>query len=132
MILLIGCTDEPNESNFLVSIKNESSHSFAIRGFKNNSIVYQEILNNNENGTSCGYTDENFRGIFVNHCGIDSLVLEFNDNRGYISTYNNSGNFNFSNKRNPLLPNSGFNINENTYEFLVTIEDYENAFELPE
>lgn len=43
----------------------------------------------------------------------------------------NSGNLNFSNERNPLLPNGGFEIDGNNYQFLITQEDFDNAFDLP-
>jgi len=94
-------------------------------------MVYQVDLNNDENSPICSYVDENFRGMFVNYCGIDSVAIKFNNGKGYISTKNNSGDFNFSNKRNPLLPNGGFKANGNIYEFIVTQQDFENAFELP-
>ncbi|MEX0363279.1 MAG: hypothetical protein AB3N10_20055 [Allomuricauda sp.] len=129
---ILACTDEPNQTNFMVSVKNISSSTMRIEAFEKKSIVFQEDLSTGENSSSCNYTDENFRGIFQNYCGIDSMVVKFNNQQGYISINNNLGDFNFSNKRNPLLPNGGFEIKGNIYEFLVTEEDFENAFELPE
>ncbi|MFN3138683.1 MAG: hypothetical protein ACE37L_13405 [Allomuricauda sp.] len=132
LVLVVGCTDEPTTFDFIVSIKNETSETFKVEAYNVETIVYQIDLSNNETGPTCSYVDENFRGILYNYCGIDSLIIKFQNNHGYISTRNNSGNFNFSNKRNPLLPNGGFDVTGNTHEFIVSQEDFENAFELPE
>ncbi|WP_420604216.1 hypothetical protein [Flagellimonas sp.] len=127
-----ACTGEPDLHNFDVSIKNATNASLTLLAFNKNEFLFQDNLNNDENSQSCIYSDENFRGYYPNFCNVDSMVIKFSTNRGYISTSSTFDDFSFSNKRNPLLPNGGFeNIND-TYEFLVTQEDYENAHELPE
>ena len=132
IVLLLSCTDEPNESNFNVSVKNASTELLEVEAYRQAKIVFSTDLSPNENSPSCGYVDENFRGIFIAYCGIDSITFKFSNNRGYISTDTNSGDFNFSSTRNPLLPNGGFQKSGSTYEFFITQEDFENAFELPE
>ena len=132
IFLVLSCTDEPNETNFNVSIQNSTENLLEIRAYLETENVFTVALNPGDNGPSCNYIDENFRGIFLNNCGIDSLVMKFNNDKGYISTDTNSGNFNFSKMRNPLLANGGFQNKRNIYEFLITQEDFENAFELPE
>lgn len=132
LAVCIACTDEPNETNFKVNLKNTTINSIEIETFIETQIVFRVNLDSGENSPPCDYIDENFRGIFLNYCGIDSMVIKFNDGRGFISTSTNSGNFNFSKMRNPLLPNGGFQKSGNVYEFLVTQEDYENAYVLLE
>lgn len=131
MVLFAGCTDEPDATNFVVSLKNGSGQVLKIETFNNDILVYQVDLGNGENGPECAYVDENFKGMLFNYCNIDSLVIKFNNNKGYISTRNNLGNFNFSNKRNPLLPNGGFDLSNNVYKFIISQEDFENAHVLP-
>lgn len=128
---LTACTDEPNQTNFMVSVKNSSNNPATMEAYSEKNVVFIKVLGNGKNSPLCTYVDENFRGMFVNYCGIDSVAIKFNNGKGYISTKNNSGDFNFSNKRNPLLPNGGFKANGNIYEFIVTQQDFENAFELP-
>ena len=132
IVLLLSCTDEPNESSFNVSVKNASVELLEVEAYLQEEIVFNADLNPNENSPSCDYVDEKFRGIFITYCGTDSIVFKFSNNRVYISTDTNSGNFNFSSTRNPLLPNGGFQKSGSTYEFRITQEDFENAFELPE
>lgn len=132
MALFAGCTDEPDTTNFVVSLKNGSGQVLKIETFNNDILIYHVDLGNGENGPECAYVDENFKGMLFNYCNIDSLVIKFNNNKGYISTRSNLGNFNFSNKRNPLLPNGGFYISDNVYEFIISQEDFENAHVLPD
>ena len=57
--------------------------------------------------------------------------MKFSNDKGYIVNDEGSGNFNFSNERNPFLPNNGFEINNNNYSFIITQDDSDNAYDLP-
>ena len=132
LISLIGCTDEPKEINFEVGVKNESNQPIEVEAFEKGISIYQLNLNHGQKGPKCNYVDEKFRGMLYNYCGIDSLTIKFNNGLGYISTSNNLPEYSFSNKKNPLLPNRGFKINGNSYEFIISQEDFDNAHILPQ
>jgi hypothetical protein len=133
LILLsyISCTNEPKLNTFTVSISNSSIETVNIETFFHGSFVNRISLVSESSVDLCTYQDENFRGLFFSKCNIDSLIIRFTGNKGFISTKVGNGDFNFSDGRNPLLPNGGFEISANQYTFTIKQEDYQNAFDLP-
>ena len=134
IILLIGfliysCTSEPEMNTFNVSVLNNSNNNINIESYLEGNLISSINLNTNQLGLECSYNDENFRGLFL--CKIDSLIMKFSNDKGYIVNDEGSGNFNFSNERNPFLPNNGFEINNNNYSFIITQDDSDNAYDLP-
>jgi len=130
-ILLFSCTDEPDLNTFNVSILNNSNDELNIEYYLEGNLISNINLSTNQRGLECSYNDENFRGLFSIQCNIDSLIIKFSNNKGYIVNDEGNGNLNFSNNRNPFLPNGGFDINNNNYSFLITQEDFDNAHDVP-
>lgn len=129
--ILLSCTGEPDTFEYTVSLKNSTSVDLSIHAYFNSNLVFKNQLSTGQNSQTCNYVGEHFWGFFSSECGVDSLVLTFDNGYGYICNERNDGAFNFSNARNPLLPNGGFENEGTNYEFIITQEDYENAHKLP-
>ena len=128
---ILSCTDEPNLNNYNVSIRNISNKSLIIKGFNEKKLILNKTLSNEEKIESCKYSAEAFSGYNLTYCGIDSITFQFDNDKGYISTHNRSGNYNVPSNRNPLWNTNGYQTNGNDYEFIITQEDFENAHNLP-
>lgn len=134
-ILFISCTDrgERDEVNFNVSINNTSSMSVIIEGYapNNDLVINSIIINPNSNGAECSYRSEIFDGYI---CGADSLVFKFSNGKGYICAgriTNNQPELCFPNKS-PFGDDPSFvNLGNRNYQFIITEEDFTNAFDLP-
>lgn len=130
--LLLSCTSEPKEHLFKTNIKNLSSVAVTITGYdSNNSLMINETINPNETKLNCEGLSEFFQGYL---CGGDSLVFRFPNGKGYICSYritNNQPELCFPNKT-PFGNDPSFvNLGSRNYQFLITEDDYINAFDLP-
>lgn len=131
-LLTLSCTDEPTLNTYNVSIKNNSSQTVNVFTYLNNNLISNVSLGTSKSGLNCTYTDENFRGYKFTECQIDSIVFRFDNNQeGYISDINNPSTFDFPNSNNPFGYSTKFVGTDTTYEFIITQEDFENAYELP-
>ena len=131
MFFILSCTDEPTLNNYNVAIKNSSLQTINILAYSSDNLISNIILNDNETGLNCSYTDESFKGYKLIECEIDSIVFRFDNGKGYISDINNPSPFDFLNNNNLFGNSIKFIETNNTYEFLITQEDYENAYDLP-
>lgn len=134
-VLLVGlssCTDEPEQYNFTVSIKNNTNTDLEVKFFYENTLQTQKILNQGETSKICDYYGEFFIGL--SGCVKDSVVVDFKNSKGYIDKRldNSQNTYRFPNGKSIFLQGMGFKNINNTYEFVITQEDYENAHELPE
>lgn len=131
--LFFSCTDrnERDSINFTVSIENNTNTVLIIKGYApNNMLEFEYTVDSNSRGGENAYFSETFGG-YVN--GADSIVFKFSNNKGYICADRENGNsLCFANK-NPLVgEESYFNfLGDNKYEFEVTQEDFNNAYDLP-
>jgi hypothetical protein len=132
ILLTLSCTDEPTLNNYSVSIKNNSSQAINIFTYSNNDLISNIRLDTSESGLNCTYTDEFFQGYKYTVCQIDSIVFRFDNQKGYISDINSPSSFDFPNSENPFGSSSKFVETNDTYEFIISQEDYDNALELPE
>lgn len=133
LILFFSCTTEPTESEYSVKIKNTSEQIIVVKSFFNGNLLNETNLISGEKGLSCIYSSEFFLGYKLSSCKIDSLVFKFSNNKGYISSINYISEHDFPNNYRPFLSNPKFiEVNNNTFEFIINQEDYENAHELPE
>ncbi|MEX0597940.1 MAG: hypothetical protein WD512_15735 [Candidatus Paceibacterota bacterium] len=131
-IFLSSCTSEPKEYNFKASIKNESSVLVTITGYDSaNNLKINEIINPNETKLNCEGLSEFFQGYI---CGGDSLIFKFPNGKGYICAgriTNNQPELCFPNKT-PFGNDPSFvDLGNRNYQFIITEEDYNNAFDLP-
>ncbi|MGV6827853.1 MAG: hypothetical protein ACWA45_00490 [Flavobacteriales bacterium] len=81
---------------------------------------------------NCVYSSEVFLGF---SCDYDSLVFKFDNDKGYICSLRSNDNSNICfNSKNPYIFNDEdfISLGNNTFEFIVTQEDYENAYDLPD
>ena len=127
----LSCTDEPDQHNFSVSIKNDSDSVIEIKCFSEKTLQIQKNLNPGESSKICDYTSESFFGL--SGCEKDSLVIEFSNSRGYIDKRigNNQNEYRFSDDKSIFIQGIGFKNSGNDYEFIITQEDFDNAFDLP-
>ena len=131
MFFILSCTDEPTLNNYNVAIKNSSLQTINILAYSSDNLISNITLNDNETGLNCSYTDEGFKGYKLIECEIDSIVFRFDNGKGYISDINTPSSFDFLNNNNLFGNSIKFIETNNTYEFLITQEDYENAYDLP-
>ena len=130
-----SCTDEENIINFKSAFRNESGEQLVIIGYNtNDQIEYTYNLEDNKVSSFCEIPSSVFLGA---DCAADSIVVRFQDNKGYICStrFNNSDNFCFSNDKSPFGKGSKATYYRetaaNTFEFIITESDFENAFDLP-
>ena len=136
-ILLVGifiysCTSEPDVRTYTTRIRNSSNSILNIKGHDTqDNLVYNELVGLGGSSTNCVTSSESFLGL---SCSIDSLIVKFDNNRGYICAVritNNQPELCFSNKT-PFGNDPSFlDLGNNTYEFVITQEDFENAYDLP-
>lgn len=132
-ILFASCTDrsERDEVNFNVKINNTSSEYLIIEGYapNNDLVINNVVISSNSIGAECNYRAEIFSGYI---CGADSIVFKFPNGKGYICDLRQSGNiFCFPNKT-PFGNEASFvNLDNRNYQFLITEDDYINAYDLP-
>lgn len=130
-LFIFGCNDESELTEFTSKFRNETSSELNIKGYNvPRDLVFDETVLSSQSTSDCVTFSESFLGI---SCSMDSIVFIFNNNKGYISTTFGNNFYSFSNKS----PHDGSelsfsNLDNNTYEFIITEEDFENAFELPE
>jgi len=133
LVIVSSCTGEEDEFNYTVSFKNETQVVLDISIYEpdndlNNSFQVLPLSNGgevtNSSPTFLGYVG-----------GGDSIVLRFPNQKGYICDARaNEDIYCFQDSRNPLVGFEPYfnNLGNNVYEFVVTEEDFENAFELPQ
>lgn len=132
-IILTGwsCTDEPDLLNYTTTIRNSSGENFTVRGFNvPNELIVNANIDDGQSLEACTASSEVFLGL---GCGIDSLIIEFENGKGYICANRPNANA-FCFGKSPLIGiESNFNqIDDNSFEFMITQQDFENAFELPD
>lgn len=132
-ILICSCTDTSERplKNFKTQVKNDSMVSLTIKGYNsNNQETINESLEPNELGVNCEGLLEVFIGMT---CETDSIVFRFSNSRGYICSLRQSNqNYCFGDKH-PFVGNETYYnfLGDNTYEFIITQQDFENAHVLP-
>lgn len=124
-------TDEEQLFNFKAIIKNESNEDITIEAYSLDNLVFENELDQNQTSDSCEYISSSFFGYI---CPLDSMVFRFNNQKGYISLVpippSNVSPYEFPNKS-PFGVTGGYtNKGNNTYEFIITEEDYNNAFDI--
>jgi len=88
------------------------------------------VLQPNTEGLNCSYSNEFFIGYSRVDCSIDKIEFRFLNDTGYISTINEVSNLDFPNESNPFGGSVKFQQTNNDYTFIITQEDFDNAFEL--
>lgn len=104
---------------------------FEIRCFSQGELQDQKSLSQGETKNICTYTSESFIGLAG--CQKDSVVVEFNNSKGYIDIRlgNNLNEYRFLGNKSIFIQGNGFQNVSNDYVFSINQEDFENAFELP-
>ena len=128
--LIFSCTDEPDQREYKIVLTNNTATTVSLEIFDSRDILVSEYkISANENRESCSYFSESFLGFA---CLSDSIIFKFLDNKEYACALRENGSqFCFSNK-NPFNSTDFNELDNNTYEFVITQEDFENAFDLPE
>lgn len=127
-LIVFSCTDtnEETNQNFSINIKNQSLNTLTFEGWNESEMIYDEIILNNSFYTT-NYSSVNFLGLFGN---IDSLVIKFENNKGYLCTGELSDNLCFQNK-NAFDIGDFVSLGNNAFEFEITQDDFDNANDLP-
>ncbi|WP_196888830.1 hypothetical protein [Aureivirga sp. CE67] len=129
--LFIQCTDDPETYFYNVSILNNSNKNLNIKSYHKGNLISNIDLNTSQSGLECSYSAESFIGYKLTQCQIDSIIFKFENGKGYISSINYLSDLNFSNDTNPFGFSSKFVLDNNIYQFIITSEDFENAYNLP-
>jgi hypothetical protein len=131
VLIIFNCTDtnEREAVNYNINFKNSTDQILNITGYDNlDQLVLNYNINPNKINNSCSYQSEVFLGF---SCEADSLVFLFQNGKGYsCSLIINDSNLCFLNKS-PYIQDDFENLQGNTYEFEITQEDFNNAFDLP-
>ena len=131
-LLIYSCTSEDDINTYNFSLKNSSNEPFILEiiDTENNTIESLTILPNHS--YNCIYSSEVNSAFFGCDENTYSYRITFDNNKGYMCNILNDSSLCFQSK-NPLVFNDdNFNILiNNSYEFEITQEDYENAHELP-
>ncbi|HBS12777.1 MAG TPA: hypothetical protein DEO36_09590 [Flavobacteriaceae bacterium] len=130
LLLLNNCTDEADEHTYITRFKNVSSTTIEIKGYDSrDNLVFDETILTNNTSSDCTRSAESFLGI---SCNIVSVEIKFNNNKGYVCGKLNTNGLCFLNEKSPLGNDPSFvNLANYTYEFVITQEDFENAYDLP-
>lgn len=129
-LAIIGCTDEPNTSTRNVSVENQTVEIITITTFLDEEPIETIVLQPNTKGLNCSYSSEFFIGYSRVDCSIDKIEFRFLNDTGYISTINEVSNLDFPNESSPFGDSVKFHQTNNDYTFIITQEDFDNAFEL--
>ena len=139
--MIWGCTDEEDSIDFKTTYRNESGSNVTVTGYNvDNEIEFTYSLSDGEASQICEIPSPVFLG---SDCAADSIIVRFQNNRGYICSIrlSDTENLCFPNDKSPFgggdggrgtVPSFYRKVAENTFEFLITQEDFENAFDLPE
>lgn len=119
------------ETFFEAKVTNESDHAVLVKlisAARIEPVIDSTLIQPNSMATICGYQAIGFAGF---RCAVSGLEFRFENDRGYIcikgSNLINVSDSCFLNK-DPLEPT--INADENGTIFVVSQEDYENAWEL--
>ncbi len=126
-----SCTDTNERlDNYTTVFRNASMQTLTVTGFDNqNNLVFENIINSSDVGQQCNYDAEVFFGF---SCQADSLIFKFENSKGYICVFLRDNNdFCFLNK-NPYDSTAYESLGNNKYQFTITQQDFEDAYELPE
>lgn len=102
---------------------------------RENQIEYQYELQNDTSSSICTLQSTIFLGVW---CKADSLIVEFSNGKGYICDVrekDSSESICFPNDKSPYTSEGSpiyRTTSDGVAEFLITEEDFENAFDLPE
>ncbi|PZW40791.1 hypothetical protein LX95_01859 [Mesonia algae] len=123
-------TDERPEISYEVSFKNNTNLPLQIKGFSiYDELEYEYEISSMSSGGDFTYDSENFDGYRQR---ADSIVFIFPNNKGYICADRVNANNLCFNGKSPLGNDSSFSdLGNNIYEFIITQEDYDNAYTLP-
>lgn len=129
LVLIFSCTTEEEEFLYKASIANQSTSNLNVKGYDSqNSIAIDLNIVSLTSGGETSYTAPVFLG-YINNA--DSLVFTFSNGRGYICDVRQSVN-NFCFLNTFPFDASGFNeVSTRVYEFEITQQDFDNAFDLP-
>ena len=130
--IIWSCTDEEDDINFKSAYRNESGTSLSVLGFNfDDELLYAYELGNGESSPVYETPAPSFLGA---NCGADSIVVTFQNGKGYICDLRLTGNDFCFNGKNPLAGVDEYfrELEAIFFEFVITQENFENAFDLPE
>ncbi len=133
-VAMLACGGGPSLNFYAFLITNESAHEVRVTFYNNeNTIIFSNTFTPSQGIQICNIENNVFISFL---CAGDSVVVEFDNNKGYICSKrlnSNSTNLCFQNKSFYGASQEDFErLGGSTYNFIITEEDYENAFELPE
>lgn len=134
LMVLFSCTDRGEGDDlkvFNVNIFNSSNTNFIIRGYNTqDDLEFEYNINTLEDAGNVTYLSNFFDGY---RNDADSIVVVFPNSKGYICDLRQSGNsLCFPNKNLLIgLPSFFNDLGNNNYQFTITQDDFDNAFDLP-
>lgn len=120
------------EFAFEAEVRNESDHAVLVKLLTSSetpNVSDSILIQPNSTETICYYTSTGFGGFL---CAISGLEFRFENGKGYIcikgTNFVNASDSCFLNMKDPLAPMD--NAEGNGTMFVITQEDFENAWEL--
>lgn len=133
IISIISCTDRGERplAEYKMIVKNETNQSFLLKITYGTTELFNQNILPNSSTTICSRTIDNHSYGFT--CGFANMELRFPNDKGYrCSNIENSDNtLCLSNGRNLLAQIGYIDIGNNSFEFKITQDDYDNAYILP-
>lgn len=141
LIILIfsiaSCTDRGERPlvEYKMFVKNETNQSFLLKITFGTTEVFSQNIPPNSSSQLCSFFDETIPTSGYYACGLNrNMELRFPNNKGYRCSNNLESGDNslcLNNNRN-LLGQVGYvNQGNNSFEFKITQDDYDNAYMLP-
>jgi hypothetical protein len=131
-VVLAGCTDQTERSPIEYSLyfNNKSTSAVTVKAFFQGNLAFEDVIPSNQTSDRSFYVSEVFMGFRT----WDSIVLTFQNDKGYICTSHNiptsSNGQCLQGRENILFTTTDFVMEDNSYYYSITEEDYQNAFQL--
>ena len=125
IFLLSSCTGTEEISSPNLRIRNSSSKKVIIQCYINSILEINEEINPNAFGVKYPVSSAS-----IGFGAFDSIIIKFSSNKGFICTKLENS-ICFPNRPSPLANDINDYLKEgNTYTYIITEEDYQNAFDL--
>lgn len=130
---MLACTDRGERPlvEYKMIVKNETNQSISLKITDGTTELFNQNILPNNSKTICSRIIDNHSYGFT--CGFADMELRFPNNKGYrcSNMISNNNTLCLNNDRNLLKQIGYIDIGNNSFEFKITQDDYDNAYILP-
>ncbi len=135
LIFLNSCIfrNDTDEECYNLKIRNLSGELLEVTAYNSlNTSENVETIQSMQSGLSCNYCSPGFSGYVAGGCEIDSIKIIFPNGKGFLCGSANNSAYLFEGNQTPIGNSEKYeNVGSNSFEFIITEEDYINAHVLP-